>query len=170
MWGGRRHHALALVRRRVAGAHPGPDLDIRLALRSRSFCADAGERRLEVPLDIVGERLQRRDIDDLRLVLEPAIEALPHEIVDRRHEGGKRLARTGRGGDQDVTAGLDERPRFCLRWRRQAEPLLEPRRNGRMKKRLGQHAETHEQQARKGANVAATKSASPVPMIASAWS
>ena len=60
-------HAVALARRRVAGAHPGADLDVGQALRAQ-LLADAGERRFEVLLDVVRQRLQRRDIDDLRLV------------------------------------------------------------------------------------------------------
>ena len=33
---------------------------------SASSCADARERRLEIALDVVGQRLERRDVDDLR--------------------------------------------------------------------------------------------------------
>ena len=62
-------HALALAGRRVAGPHPGADLHVRQALRAQGV-ADAGKRRLQVTLDVVRERLQRRDVDDLRLVLE----------------------------------------------------------------------------------------------------
>ena len=72
----------------VAGAHPGPDIDVGLAA-PRELGADAGERRLEVALDVVGQGLERRDVDDLRLVPEPALDALAHQIVDRRHERGQ---------------------------------------------------------------------------------
>ena len=68
-------HALALAARRVAGAHPGPDLHVRQALRAQGL-ADAGKRRFQVALDVVRERLQRRDVDDLRLVRQPALQAL----------------------------------------------------------------------------------------------
>ena len=60
-------HALALGRWRVAGAHQGADLHVRQALSPQSL-ADPGERRFEVALDVVRERLQRRDVDDLGLV------------------------------------------------------------------------------------------------------
>ena len=64
-------HALALGRRRVAGAHPGADFDVGQPLRAQGL-ADAGERRLQIALDVVGQRLQRRDVDDLRFVGERA--------------------------------------------------------------------------------------------------
>ena len=63
-------HAVALARRRVAGAHPGADIDVGQALRLQRG-ADAGERRFEVALDVVRQRLERRDVDDLGLVREP---------------------------------------------------------------------------------------------------
>ena len=73
--------------------------------------ADAGERRFQVALDVVRERLERRDVDDLGLVRQPAVEPLAHQRVDRGEEGGERLAGAGRGRDQRVPAGLDRRPR-----------------------------------------------------------
>ena len=51
-------HRRALLLRRVAGA----DGD-------RELAADALERRAQVALDVVGERLQRRDVDEPRLAL-----------------------------------------------------------------------------------------------------
>jgi hypothetical protein len=66
------------------------------------------------------------------LVLQAAIDAMPDEVVDRRHERGQRLARAGGGRDQDVTASLDERPRLCLCGRWDLEVVLEPPSNGGM--------------------------------------
>ena len=64
MCGGVLRSARALGLRRVAGAHRGADLDIGQAL-PREFGADAFQRRLQVDVDVVGQRLQRRDVDDL---------------------------------------------------------------------------------------------------------
>jgi hypothetical protein len=124
-------HALALRGRRVAGPHEGADLDIGEAARLQ-LRPDSGEWRLEVLLDVVRERLQRRDVDDLRRVREPAFEALPHESVDRGEERRERLARPGRRRDDDVLAGRDRRPRLELRPRRLGEAALEPGGDGRM--------------------------------------
>ena len=58
----------------------------------------------EVLLDVVAERLERRDVDDLRLVRKLAGDALAHQVVDRGEERSERLARTGRRRDQRVPA------------------------------------------------------------------
>ena len=130
----RRHHdvrralarAIALALRRVAGAHPGADVDVRQALRAQRL-ADAGQRRLQVALDVVGQRLERRDVDDLRLVLERRLEPLPHQRIDGRQEGRQRLAGAGRRRDQHVPPRLDRRPRLGLRRRGRRKAAGKPR-------------------------------------------
>jgi hypothetical protein len=97
-------HAVALARRRIAGTYPGADLDVRQVLRTQSR-ADAGKRRFEVAVDVVRQRLQGRDVDDLGLVLEAAIEPLSHQRINRRQKGCQRLARTRGCRDQHVPAG-----------------------------------------------------------------
>src|ERR1051325_6125954 len=84
-------HRGALRLRRVAGAHEGADRDIGETAR-REFVANAGERDFEVLFNVVGERLQRRDIDDLRLVFEAAVEPLLYEVIDRGEKRGQGLA------------------------------------------------------------------------------
>src|SRR4029077_20628927 len=66
--------ALALSLRRIAGAHPRANSDIREATRLQRL-ADAGKRHVEIAMDVVRERFQWRDIDDLRLFLQPAIKS-----------------------------------------------------------------------------------------------
>ena len=104
-------HRLALPLGRVAGADG--DLDVG---------ADAAERRAQVLLDVVGERLQRRDVDEAGAVGG----RLGDHPVERPQEGGQRLARAGRRADQRVLAGGDRRP--CLRLSRRGgvEGALEP--------------------------------------------
>ena len=118
-------HALALRRRRVAGAHPGADLDLRQAPGAQ-LLAHSGERRFEVALDVVRQRLERRDVDDLRLVRQAALQPLPHQRIDRREKGRQRLARSGGRSDQHVPPGLDRRPRCGLRRRRRGKAVGEP--------------------------------------------
>ena len=125
-------HALALGRWRVAGPHQGADVHVRQALGPQSL-ADPGERCFEVALDVVGERLQRRDVDDLGLVPEPAVQSLPHEGIDRREKGGERLAGSGRSRDQRMPARLDRGPRVRLRRGRRSEVTLEPGGDRRVK-------------------------------------
>ena len=122
----------ALLRRRVAGADGGADLDVGQAGRGE-LGADAGERRLEVEPDVVRQRLQRRHVDDRRLVGQAArLQALAHQRVERGQESGQRLARTGRRGDERVPAGMDRRPRGDLGRRRRGERAAEPGGDGGM--------------------------------------
>jgi hypothetical protein len=113
-------HAGALALRRVAGSDQGSDLDVGVTER-QELGADARERRFQVALNVVGQRLQRRDVDDRRFVGQRTIDALPHEIVDGRKESGERLARAGRRRDQHVATRLDRRPRPAIErsWVRQ---------------------------------------------------
>ncbi len=131
-------HLRAFGRRCVAGTDPGADLDIRQAALFQRR-ADAGDRRFEILLDVVGERLQGRDIDDLRRIGERAVEALAHQPVDRREEGGERLARPRRCGDQRVLARLDRRPGLRLRRCGLGKMAREPVRDSGMKQVRGQH-------------------------------
>ena len=61
-------HRPPLVRRRIAGAHQGADLRQRHAQAGRELL-NLSERLLQVLLDVIRERLQRRDVDDAGLVL-----------------------------------------------------------------------------------------------------
>ena len=95
--GRRAQHRLALLLRRVAGAD-----------RDGHVAADALERSAEVLLDVVGERLQRRDVDQPR----PAsVGGLRHEPVERPEERGERLARPRGGGDEHVAGPPRSRAR-----------------------------------------------------------
>src|SRR5262249_53086708 len=90
---------LALSLRWIAGAHPRADHDIGQSPRAK-LLADAVERNVKIAMDVVGESLQRRDIDDLRFVLEPAVETLANETINGAEESGKCLAGASRRGDQ----------------------------------------------------------------------
>ena len=80
-------------------------------------------------MDVVGERLQWRDIDDLRLVFELVFEPLAHETIDGTQESGQRLAGASRRGDQHIAASLDRGPGVGLCRRGRGEALVEPRAN-----------------------------------------
>ncbi len=121
-------HPLALGGRRVAGAHPCADLDIRRPAPPEFF-PNAGERRFQVAVNVVRQGLERRDVNHLGRVGQAPFEPLADEVVDGREERGERLARAGRRGDQSVAPGLDGRPGFCLRGGRRVEGLREPRRD-----------------------------------------
>jgi len=121
-------HALPLAGGRIAGSHPGADFDLRQPPPCQGL-ADAGDRSFEVALDVVGQRLQRRDVDDLRLVLETAVYPLANQGVDRREKRGERLAGPGRCSNQRMPTGLDGRPRFGLRRGRSGKAAVKPLRD-----------------------------------------
>ena len=131
-------HALALARRRVAGAHPAADLDIRQSLGAQGF-AYTGERDLQIAPDVVRQRLQRRDVNDLRLILQLARQPLPHQPVDRRQKGGKRLARPGWRRNQHMPAGPDRWPCLGLCRCRRREAAVEPGGDSGVKQGGGVH-------------------------------
>ena len=107
-------HGGPLALRRVAGAHG-----------DRHVGADAAQRRAEVALDVVGQRLQRRDVDEARPALALG-QRIGRQAVERPQERGERLARSGGRRDEDVIARRDGRPRLLLRRRRLRERGLEP--------------------------------------------
>src|SRR5437773_2527850 len=94
-------HALALAGRGVAGAYPGADVDVGQALRAQGR-PYALERRLEVLLDVIRQRLEWRDIDHLGLIRQAAVEPLADQRVDGGEKGGERLAGAGGCGDEHV--------------------------------------------------------------------
>jgi hypothetical protein len=108
--GRRAPHRRALALRRVARAD-----------RDAQVGPDAAQRSAQVAVDVVGKRLQRRDVDQARVRGRLAAEG-----VERPQERGERLARSGRRGDEHVLAGGDRRPRLGLRRSRRLERPLEP--------------------------------------------
>ena len=117
-------HRGALGLRRVAGAD-----------RDRHVRPDPAQRRAQVAVDVVGERLQRRDVDEARVGRRFA-----RERVEAPQEGGERLAAARRRGDEHVVAGRDRRP--CLRLRRggRLERALEPVADGGGERRQRQRS------------------------------
>src|SRR6266511_4729834 len=103
-------HLRAFPLGRVTGANGDPQLRFQ-----------ACERPAEVALDVVVERLQRRDVEEA----EPPA-GLGVEPVDPVEEGGERLPGAGRSLDERVLAACDRRPAEGLRGRRRLERVLEP--------------------------------------------
>ncbi len=144
---------LALARRRIAGADRHPRQRERLA-HGRRRLRDAGQRRAQVALDVVDERLQWGDIEDLDACCRGSAEGRgpraegvgfarrcvgvdvgcfswsAHQAVDRPQECGQRLAAAGRRRDQHMPAGGDDRPAGGLGRGRAVEVLLKPAAGG----------------------------------------
>ena len=103
-------HLLPLALRGVARA----DAD-------RELRAQAGEWAAEVALDVVVQRLERRDVEEPEALARGRVQP-----VDADEEGGEGLARAGRRLDEHVAPAPDRRPRELLRRRRAGEGSLEP--------------------------------------------
>ncbi len=126
-------HRRALALRRVAGANR----------HAHVVRADATQRRAQVALDVIRQRLQRAHVHHAhaarrvaragaaRFSLRPAcrldvLRSFGAQAVKRPQERRERLARAGRRRQQHVLAGGDRRPGLRLRGRRRVERLLEP--------------------------------------------
>ena len=109
----------------VPGAQPHADPGQRNAALVGQL-ADLGQRLLEVATDVVGQRLERRDIEDARLVRQLSTLTLADQLVDPGQEGRQRLARPGRSGNQAVLPCPNRGPAILLRIRRLAEAIDEP--------------------------------------------
>ena len=83
--------------------------------------AEPGERAAEVALDVVVERLQRRDVEQPQPFAGAGVEP-----VDPGQERRQRLARAGRSLHEHVRAARDHGPGGKLRRRRPGERALEP--------------------------------------------
>jgi len=100
--------------------------------------AHAVERLVEVEPDIVGQRLERRDVEDRDFVAQGVGFGFGDQAVDRPHEGGQRLAAAGRRAKQDIVPGrtlrrADHGPSELLHVRGRAEAPLEPEADRGMK-------------------------------------
>ena len=94
--------------------------------QSPGFLCDARQRRFQVPLDIVVEGFQGRDIKDADARRKLFVQRLLHQMVDSPEEGSQRLPGTGGGKNQGVFSLRDARPAKDLRRRRRPERTVEP--------------------------------------------
>ena len=109
----------------IAGAHPRADRHIRQPLLQQSI-ADTLERLLKIALNVIGERLQGRDVEHPGRILEPPRETLSDEIVYGGEERREGLTGAGGRGEQGVSAGGDGGPRLALHPGGTGESAIEP--------------------------------------------
>ena len=135
---GRRHqnvwrlaqHRAPLRHQRVARANRRADVrDVVTGFAGQLH--DFREWSLEVLLDVVAERFERRHVHDLGPVRERAVDRLPYESVDAGQKRRERLARPGGRRDQRASSGRDVRPAGFLRLGGRPEAAAEPRRDER---------------------------------------
>jgi len=126
-------HPLAVGCGRVAGPQPHPDR----RQRDSAFLsqrADLVKRTLQILVNIVAQRLERRTVDNLRLVWQFARACAADQAIDANQERSQRLARSRRSGNENVVSGTDDGPTAHLALRGHTEafkPFLDERVEGR---------------------------------------
>src|SRR4051794_31968773 len=84
-------------------ARPNRDANFRKQLAGvGEALGELAEWRLEVSLDVVVERLQWRDVQDLDRIAERRLQAIDDELIELPEECRQRLAGAGRREDQCV--------------------------------------------------------------------
>ncbi len=124
-------HLRTVFLRGVAGAHGGTDRKRRQA-HALQLRGDTGQWVLQVDLDIVGQRLERRYIHHQRFIRQlPAVgQALMHQVVQHREERRQGFTGAGGRGDQCRTVLADQRPGLGLGAGHRGERAAEPGADG----------------------------------------
>jgi hypothetical protein len=118
-------HGGTLFGQGVAGADAGADLRAEeTALHGEVL--DLGQGGVKVFLDVVGESLERADVDDLGTGRELAGERGAEELVDADEEGGEGFAGASGRGDEGGVAPENAGPAVSLRLGGAAEFREEP--------------------------------------------
>ena len=118
-------HAGALGGQGVSGADAGADGRAEIATGGGQLL-DLGQRAIEVLLDVVGERLERRDVEDLGGGSEVAGDSQAEELVNGDQERGESFAGAGGRGDEGGVAAEDGGPALLLGLCSRAEFAQEP--------------------------------------------
>src|SRR5260370_3673128 len=116
-------HPLALAGRRVTRADESPNLRTIRPFMAGKF-ENLRERSLKIALNIIGQRSQGRDIDDVGLVPQFSSECKSKQRIETCQECRESFSGTGRGRNKRVLPGLNRYPSEPLRLGRGREPAL----------------------------------------------
>ena len=126
----------ALAGRRVSGAHADGGNAYR-HIRLLRHAGDAGQRSAQVALDVRGQRLERRDVDDAAAACGPVFARIEHELVQAGEERGQRFAGARGRQDQGRFAARDRGPALALRRGGRGECRAKPGCRNGMEEREG---------------------------------
>ena len=113
-------HRAPLVHQRVAGADRRANLRHQQAALARHL-KNLAQRHFEIFLNVVAQRLQRRDVKHFGAVVQIAGQRLADQAVDAGEKCGQSFAGTGGRGDQRGAPGKNVRPALLLGFGRRAE-------------------------------------------------
>ena len=125
-------HRAAFVHQSVAGAHGGANFRHQEAALARQL-QDFAERHVEIFLNVVAERFERRDVKHFGLIQQIAGKRLAHQAINARQKRGQSFARTRRRANQCAAPRKNVRPALLLRLGGRAEFVDEPLANERMR-------------------------------------
>ena len=125
-------HRAAFVHQRVAGAHGGADLRHQVAALARQL-QNFAERGVEIFLNVVAERFQRRDVKDFGLIQQIAGDRFAHQPINAGEKRGQSFAGAGRRANEGAAPRKNLRPALLLRLGGRAEFVDEPFANERMR-------------------------------------
>ena len=106
-------HLLTSPRGRIAGADHHADLGHQPSGCQRRV-RDLSEGLLQIFLNVVAERLQRRDVNHLSAIFEFTSKSLLEQDINAGEKGSQRFAGAGWRGDQDIRPGRNGGPTLGL--------------------------------------------------------
>src|SRR5215472_28781 len=118
-------HRTSFVRERVSGTNGSANLwheNSALAGQLQNLA----QRYFEVLLDIVAQRLERRNVNDLRPVVQLSRQGLANQLIDADEKCCESLAGACRSRNQSAFPRQDVRPALNLRFCRRAETSGKP--------------------------------------------
>ncbi len=123
-------HLSAFFRRRVSGPEEGVECRERRAAKTGGGVANSCQGSPEVPVDVVGQRLEGRHVQDPASLLAVG-NCLVEETVEDPEKCCQRLSGPGRGVDEGVVAARDCLPSRLLSGGRLGKRGREPGSGGR---------------------------------------
>ena len=124
-------HQPTVFRQRVAGTHRSANLwHQQPALRCQR--QNLSQRPFQIFLDVVAQRLQRRNVENFRPVHQLASQRLAHQPVNASQKGSESFARPRRRGNQRGPPRQNVRPALLLRLRRRPKLPHKPLRHDRV--------------------------------------
>src|ERR1700722_10640867 len=124
-------HSLPVFHQSVTRANRGSNCRHQQAALARHL-QNFSQRNLKILLNVIAQRFERRNIEDLSAVLQFASERLTDEPVDAGEKSCQRFARSRGSRDQSRVSGEDVGPALLLRLSGCREARSEPLLNQRM--------------------------------------
>ena len=81
-------HGGALAGRCITRSDKGADVDLRQT-KGAQFFMNAGQRNLQIPLDVVAKGFERVDLNDVSGIVEFSFHPQSHQVINGRQKSGE---------------------------------------------------------------------------------